>query len=162
MQKRKTKTEIDIRFSKWCENEKQKAKFKSVFQCHAKTKNGYGTWILFSNAIEKRLALRYTHCRRFFRRSFFSRGTVFYIFATRVKYLDKFSSNSDKLFVCSINSANLVHNTRIKPEKKKKNYLRQDGVLSHFVIPIALCITVAALCNKKAVALCNKISCRTL
>ena len=51
-----------IRFSKWCENEKQKAKFKSVFQCHAKTKNGNGTWIPFSHAIEKRLVVRYTHC----------------------------------------------------------------------------------------------------
>ena len=61
MWKRKTKTEIDIRFSKLGENEKQKAKFKSVFQCHAKTKNGNGTWIPFSHAIEKRLALRYTH-----------------------------------------------------------------------------------------------------
>ena len=61
MQKRKTKTEIHTRFSKWSENEKQKAKFKSVFQCHAKTKNVNGIWIPFSNAIEKWLALRYTH-----------------------------------------------------------------------------------------------------
>ena len=50
-----------IRFSKWCENEKQKAKFKSVFQCHAKTKNVNGIWIPIFHAIEKRLALRYTH-----------------------------------------------------------------------------------------------------
>ena len=57
----KTKYEVQNRFSKLVENEKQKAKFKSVFQCHAKTKNGNGTWIPFSHAIEKRLALRYTH-----------------------------------------------------------------------------------------------------
>ena len=43
MRKRKTKHEVQNRFSKLGENEKQKAKFKSVFQCHAKTKNGYGT-----------------------------------------------------------------------------------------------------------------------
>ena len=61
MRKRKTKYEVQNRFSKLGENEKQKAKFKSVFQCHAKTKNGNGTWIPFSHAIEKRLALRYTH-----------------------------------------------------------------------------------------------------
>ena len=62
-------------FSKWCENEiqssnpffkvrrkrKTKSKFKSVFQCHAETKNGSGTSIPFSHGIEKRLALRYTH-----------------------------------------------------------------------------------------------------
>ena len=58
----KTKYEVQNRFSKLVENEKQKAKFNSVFQCHAKTKNGNGTWIPFSYAIEKRLALRYTHC----------------------------------------------------------------------------------------------------
>ena len=61
MRKRKTKYEVQNRFSKLGENEKQKAKFKFVFQCHAKTKNGNGTWIPFSHAIEKRLALRYTH-----------------------------------------------------------------------------------------------------
>ena len=59
MRKRKTKTEIHSlfqsdaktknkirssnRFSKLGGNEKQKAKFKSVFQCHAKKKNGNGT-----------------------------------------------------------------------------------------------------------------------
>ena len=43
MRKRKTKYEVQNRFSKLGKNEKQKAKFKSVFQCHAKTKNGYGT-----------------------------------------------------------------------------------------------------------------------
>ena len=61
MRKRKMKDEVQIRFSKLGENEKQKAKFKSVFQCHAKTKNVNGTWISFSHAIEKRLALSYTH-----------------------------------------------------------------------------------------------------
>ena len=61
-QKRKKKYEVQIRFSKLSENEKQKAKFKSVFQCHAKTKNVNGTWMPFSHAIEKQLALRYTHC----------------------------------------------------------------------------------------------------
>ena len=35
----KTKNEIQIRFSKWCENEKRKLKFISVFQSEAKTKN---------------------------------------------------------------------------------------------------------------------------
>ena len=35
----KTKYEVQNRFPKLGENEKQKAKFKSVFQCHAKTKN---------------------------------------------------------------------------------------------------------------------------
>ena len=65
MRKRKTKYEVQNRFSKLGENEKQKAKFKSVFQCHAKTKNGCGTWIPFSHAIEKRLALRYTHSSYF-------------------------------------------------------------------------------------------------
>ena len=55
------KNEIQIHFSKLSENEKQNAKFKSVFQCHAKTKNVNGIWIPFSHAIEKRLALRYTH-----------------------------------------------------------------------------------------------------
>ena len=64
MQK-KTKYEVQNRFSKLGENEKQKRKFKSVFQCHAKTKNGYGTWVPFSHAIEKRLALRYTHSEDF-------------------------------------------------------------------------------------------------
>ena len=34
MRKRKTKTEIQIPFSKCGENEKRKTKFKSVFQCH--------------------------------------------------------------------------------------------------------------------------------
>ena len=43
MRKRKTKYEVQNRFSKLGENEKQKAKFKSVFQCHAKKKNGNGT-----------------------------------------------------------------------------------------------------------------------
>ena len=62
MRKRKTKNEVQMRFSKLGENEKQKAKFRSVFQCHAKRKNGI--WIPFSRAIEKRLALRYTHCDR--------------------------------------------------------------------------------------------------
>ena len=47
MRKRKTKYEVQNRFSKLGENEKRKAKFKSVFQYHAKTKNGYGTWIPF-------------------------------------------------------------------------------------------------------------------
>ena len=56
-----TKNKVQIRFSKLGKKKKQKAKFKSVFQCHAKTKNGNGTWIPFSHAIEKRLALRYTH-----------------------------------------------------------------------------------------------------
>ena len=37
------KDEVQIQFSKLAENEKQKAKFKSVFQCHAKTKNVNGT-----------------------------------------------------------------------------------------------------------------------
>ena len=32
------KNEIQIRFSKWCENENRKMKFKSVFQSEAKTK----------------------------------------------------------------------------------------------------------------------------
>ena len=35
----KTKNEIHIRFSKWCENEKRKLKLISVFQSDAKTKN---------------------------------------------------------------------------------------------------------------------------
>ena len=39
MRKRNTKNEIQIRFSKWWENEKQKPKFKSPFQSAAKTKN---------------------------------------------------------------------------------------------------------------------------
>ena len=41
----KTKNErrSQIQFLKLAENEKQKAKFKSVFQCHAKTKNVNGT-----------------------------------------------------------------------------------------------------------------------
>ena len=43
MRKRKMKDEVKIRFSKLGEKEKQKAKFKSVFQCHAKTKNVNGT-----------------------------------------------------------------------------------------------------------------------
>ena len=43
MRKRKMKDEVQIRFSKLGENEKQKAKFKSVFQCHAKKKNVSGT-----------------------------------------------------------------------------------------------------------------------
>ena len=95
--KRNTKNEIQIRFSKWWENEKQKPKFKSPFQSAAKTKNekensnpffnvtsrqktknrnGDGIpfykaeekrkikmkfKFLFFYAIEKRLALRYTH-----------------------------------------------------------------------------------------------------
>ena len=96
MRKRNTKNEIQIRFSKWWENEKQKPKFKCPFQSAAKTKNvkqnsnpcfnvtsrrktknrnGNGIpfykaeekrkikWNLnsFVYAIEKRLALRYTH-----------------------------------------------------------------------------------------------------
>ena len=43
MRKRKTKYEVQNHFSKLGENKKQKAKFKSVYQCHAKMKNGYGT-----------------------------------------------------------------------------------------------------------------------
>ena len=35
----KTKNKIQVRFSKWCENEKRKLKFISVFQSEAKTKN---------------------------------------------------------------------------------------------------------------------------
>ena len=35
----KTKNEIHIRFSKWCENEKRKLKLISVFQSDAKAKN---------------------------------------------------------------------------------------------------------------------------
>ena len=78
MRKQKTKNEIRIRFLKWCENEKQNTKFNRFFQvrrkrktkskiqicfqCHAKTKNVNRIWIPFSHAIEKRLALRYTHC----------------------------------------------------------------------------------------------------
>ena len=51
MRKRKTKSKIQICFSMSCENEK---------------KNGNGIWIPFSHAIEKRLALRYTHyCLQF-------------------------------------------------------------------------------------------------
>ena len=57
----KSKYEVQIRFSKLGENGKRKVKFKSVFQRHAKTKNGHGTWIPFSHAVEKRLALKYTH-----------------------------------------------------------------------------------------------------
>ena len=64
-------------FSKLGENEKQKAKLKSVFRCHAKTKNGNGTWIPFSRAIEKRLALRYTRWWEF-RWSVFSRKEFFF------------------------------------------------------------------------------------
>ena len=92
-----TKNEIQIRFWKWWENEKQKLKFKSPFQSAAKTKNekrksnpffnvtsrqktknrnGNGIPFYkaeekrkikmkfechFFYAIEKRLALRYTH-----------------------------------------------------------------------------------------------------
>ena len=96
MRKRNIKNEIQIRFSKWWENEKQKPKFKSPFQSAAKTKNEKRNSNPFSNvtsrqktknrnvngipfykaeenrkitmkcechyAIEKRLALRYTHC----------------------------------------------------------------------------------------------------
>ena len=61
MRKGKMKDEVQIRFSKLGENEKQTAKFKSVFQCHAKEKSGSVTWISFSHVIEKRLALSYTH-----------------------------------------------------------------------------------------------------
>ena len=43
MRKRKTKYEVQIRFSKLGENGKRKVKFKSVFQSQAKTKNGHGT-----------------------------------------------------------------------------------------------------------------------
>ena len=70
MRKRKTKNEVQMRFWKLGKNEKRKAKFKSVFQCHAKAKNEKwkwnwnGIWIPFSHAIEKRLALRYTHSNR--------------------------------------------------------------------------------------------------
>ena len=53
MRKRKKKYEVQIRFSKLSENEKQKAKFRSVLQCHAKTKNVNGIWIPFSHAIRK-------------------------------------------------------------------------------------------------------------
>ena len=57
----KTKYEVQNHFSKLGENEKQKPKFKSVFQCNAKTKNVNDIWIPFSHAIDKRLAPRYTH-----------------------------------------------------------------------------------------------------
>ena len=40
--KRKKKYEVQIRFSKLSENEKQIVKFKTVFQCHAKMKNVNG------------------------------------------------------------------------------------------------------------------------
>jgi len=48
MRKRKTKNEVQMRFSKLGENEKQKEKLKSVFQCHAKTKNEKWKWNLNS------------------------------------------------------------------------------------------------------------------
>ena len=50
MRKRKTKNEIHIRFSKWCENEKRKLKFISVFQRDAKTK--YEVQNRFSKLVE--------------------------------------------------------------------------------------------------------------
>ena len=46
----KTKNEIQIRFSKWCENEKRKLKFISVFQRDAKTK--YEVQNRFSKLVE--------------------------------------------------------------------------------------------------------------
>ena len=52
--------------------QKWQTKFKSVFQCHAKTKNVNGIWIPFSHAIEKRLALRYTHSKWMYQALFFS------------------------------------------------------------------------------------------
>ena len=48
MRKRKTKNEVQMRFSTLGENEKQIAKFKSVCQCHAKTKNEKWKWNLNS------------------------------------------------------------------------------------------------------------------
>ena len=62
MRKWKTKLKRNsLPFFKWRENEKRNTKYKSVFQCHAKKKSGNGTWIPFSHAIEKRLAIRYTN-----------------------------------------------------------------------------------------------------
>ena len=54
MRKRNTKNEIQIRFSKWWENEKQKPKFKSPFQSAAKTKNKIQIRFSMSQVDEKR------------------------------------------------------------------------------------------------------------
>ena len=55
------KNEVQMRFSKWCENEKRNSYLFFNVMRKRKTKNGNGIWIPFSHAIEKRLALRYTH-----------------------------------------------------------------------------------------------------
>ena len=63
MRKRKTKTEVQMRFSKLGEtkNEKQNSNLFFNVMRKRKTKKGNGIWLPFSHAIEKRLALRYTH-----------------------------------------------------------------------------------------------------
>ena len=112
MRKRKTKTDIDVRFSKWCENEirsskpfsevRRKRKTKSKIQiCFSmpceNEKYGYGTWIHFSYAIEKikRLALRYTH----------------YKVPENTKQAK--SSSSSTYFMISVTHANLLTNAEM-------------------------------------------------
>ena len=55
----KMKKEIQIHFSKWCENEKEKRSSNPFFKVRRKTKTVSEIWIPLSYAIEKRLALRY-------------------------------------------------------------------------------------------------------
>ena len=45
--------------------------------------------------------------------------------------------------------------------KTSKLIIHSWSVLSHFVMPIAICNKIAALCND-IMALCNETSCRTL
>ena len=54
MRKRNTKNEIQIRFSKWWENEKQKPKFKSPFQSAAKKENEIQIRLSMSQVDKKR------------------------------------------------------------------------------------------------------------
>ena len=55
----KMKKEIQIHFSKWCENEKEKRSSNPFFKVRRKTKTVSEIWIPLSYAIEKRLTLRY-------------------------------------------------------------------------------------------------------
>ena len=60
--KRKTKIETFPISQSRKKTKNENRSLNSIFQCCRKTENKNGSCISFFHAIEKRLALRYTHC----------------------------------------------------------------------------------------------------
>ena len=58
------------------------------------------------------------------------------------------------LFLCNRDGRSIM-------TQSSKLIIHSWSVLSHFVMPIAICNKIAALCND-TMALCNETSCRTL